>query len=212
MPLTYSSLIQEVQDTLQRYDAQFVSYIPIFINDAIDRINVDAKNIGLEQYVSSVFVPGSNVIQKPARWRRNITFNYGSGADFNTRNTIKLMAYEFLLQYSPDPADATKFGPPVYYSDYGFYNFQVSPTPDLAYPFQLAYLEIPSPLSITVQQNWLTDYAPMLLRYATFVEAAIWSSSNFLNGFQESYQRYLAPFNTQDSLRVIDRSSNRTAD
>ncbi len=212
MTMTFNSLVQTIKDEMERYDDLFVSYIPTFINDAIDKINVDAKNIGLEQYVSSSFQVGDPVIQKPARWRRNITFNYGSGSNFNTRNTIRLMAYEFLLEYTPDPADTTKFGPPKYYSDYGFYNFQIAPTPDQAYPFQLAYLEIPSQLSESSQQNWLTDYAPLLLKYGALVQAAIWALNNRLPHFQEEYQRYLAPFNVQDELRVIDRSANRKAD
>lgn len=208
--MTFNSLIQAVQDELERYDTLFVSYIPTFINDAIDQINVDARNIGLEQYIVGFFEPSNPVIAKPDRWRRTITLNYGTSTNFNTIVPIQQMTYEFLNAYWPDP---TQTGAPLYYSDYGFYNIKVAPTPDLAYPFQLAYMELPSPLGEQVQQNWLTNYAPKLLKYGTLLQAVIWlKDPEQIPIMEDQYQKYLTPFNGQNQLRHIDRQNNREAD
>jgi len=213
MAMTFNSLIQDIQDELEVYNDLFVSKIPTFINDAIDQINLEAKNIGLEQYVTSFFEAGQPVIAKPGRWRRNITFNFGTGPLNNTRNIIKLMSYEFVNMYTPDAADATKYGPPQYYCDYGFFNFKVAPTPDQAYPFEISYMELPSQLSESIQQNWLTDYAPMLLKYGALLQATIWLQDPEQQKIMEdNYRKYLAPFNDQDSARLVDRSSYRQAD
>lgn len=210
MAMTYNSLVQQVQDELDRYDALFVSYIPNFILQATDRINADLKNIGFEQYVAGAFIVGLSVQPKPARWRRTITFNYGTGAGNNIRNPIRLRTYEFCRAYAPDP---TQTAPPQFYADYGFYNFLIAPTPDQTYPFELAYLEIPETITANVQTNWLTNYAPSLLLYATLLEAVIYLKvSERVLEMQGEYDRRLAPLANQDQERKLDRGSNLRTD
>lgn len=208
--MTYNTLVKQVQDELERTDATFVSYIPNFIYQAHDRINADSKNVGLERYVSGAFNAGNPVFAKPGRWRRTISFSYGSGAGNNTRNQIRLRSYEYLRNYWPD---ATQTSVPLYYADYGFFNFLVAPTPAANYPYELAYLELPEPIGPTVQTNWLTTYAPRLLLYATLLEAVIYlKDPERIPELEAEYQKSLAPLNTQDAMRTIDRASDRDAD
>ena len=214
MVMTYNSLVQQVQDELDRYDALFVSYIPTLIYQATDRINADLKSIGLEQYVTGNFIAnaflGGSVISKPARWRRTITFNYGTGTGNNVVTPILLRSYEFCRDYSQN---ATVSSPPRYYSDYGFYNFLIVPTPDQAYPFELAYLEISETISVNVQTNWITNYAPSLYLYAVLIEAMIYL--NFperIPPLEAEYQRRLAPLAGQDQERKLDRTTTIRAD
>jgi hypothetical protein len=210
MTMTYNSLVQQVQDELDRYDTLFVSYIPNLIAQATDRINSDLKNIGFEQYVTGAFIATHNVQPKPARWRRTITFNYGTGVGFNTRTVIELRPKEFCVSYAPD---STELGAPRFYADYGFYNFLIVPTPDLAYPFELGYLEIPEVITANNQTNWLTNYAPSLLLYAVLLEAVIYL--NFperVPVMQAEYDRRLGPLAAQDQERKLDRISNLRTD
>lgn len=210
MTMTYNSLVQQVQDELDRYDTLFVSYIPNFILQATDRINADLKNIGFEQYVTGAFIVGVSVQPKPARWRRTITFNYGTGTGNNTRNPIRLRTYEFCRAYAPD---STQTAPPQFYSDYGFYNFLIAPTPDQAYPFELAYLEIPQVITTSVQTNWLTNYAPSLYLYAVLLEAVIYLKvTERIPEMQAEYDRRLAPLAAQDQERKLDRASDLRTD
>lgn len=69
MSMTYNTLVQEVKDTLDRYDELFASYIPKFILRAHHRISREAKSIGLVLSDTRRFTPTVNTYQKPARWR-----------------------------------------------------------------------------------------------------------------------------------------------
>jgi hypothetical protein len=208
--MTYNSLVNQVQNELERNDALFFSYIPNFINNAIDRINADLPNLGFELYVTGFFTVGNPVISKPGRWRRTISINYGTGTEFNTQNQMYLRTYDYLILYSPD---ATVLAPPLYYADYGFYNIIVAPTPDIAYPFKMAYLEIPPYLTSSNQTNWITNYAPRLLLYGTLLEAVIYlKDSERIQEFEGEYQKSLQPLLAQDKMRYTDRTSNRGSD
>lgn len=208
--MTYNSLVLQIQAELDRTDADFVAQIPNFILNAHQRICRDSKNIGFEQYVTGSFTVGLPVIPKPARWRKNITFNYGSGTNNVVVNPIELRTYEYLRSYWPNP---TLTSAPLYYADYGFYNFLVAPTPDDTYPFEIAYLELPQVLSLLNQTNWLTNYAPDLLLYACILEAVIYLKvDERISVFANEYNVRLQALNAQDEQRYIDRQSVREAD
>jgi len=210
MSVTFDSLVAKISDELERSDADTLAAIPNFINNAQQRICRDSKNVGLEQPVTSNFTSGNPVLQKPGRWRRTLSINYGSGSNFNTRNQLVLRSYEFLRAYWPD---STQTGAPLYYSDYGYYNLLLAPTPDQAYPFEMIYLELPQPLSSQNQTNWLTNYAPDLLFYASLVEAVIFLRNfEILDKYENEYQKRLASINDQDDRRVTDRASDRRSD
>ncbi len=210
MVMTYNSLVAQITSYLNRNDASTIAQIPNFIYQAEQRICRESKNIGLEQYVEGNFTPGVSVYPKPARWRRNITFNYGTGVGNNTRNQVFLRTYEYVRAYWPD---STQLAPPLYYSDYAYTHFLIAPTPDAAYPFEFSYLELPEPLNIGVQTNWLTNYAPDALLYASLLEAVPFlKNDERVPVWQNYYDRALASLNNQDDQRIVDRTSNRGAD
>ena len=207
---TYNSLVAQVMDYLDRTDADTLAEVPNFIYQAQQRICRESKNIGLEQYVTGFFIPGTSVYPKPARWRRTITFNFGSGAGFNNVNQLFLRGYDYIRNYWNNPVLQA---PPVYYSDYGYDHLLVGPTPDQAYPFEYAYLELPVPLSVVVQTNWLTNNVPDLLLYATLLEAVgFLKNDERIPVWTAYYVRGLQSLNNQDNQRVVDRTSNRDAD
>lgn len=158
--LTYNSLTQQIINYLERDDSIINSGIDVWIKFAHDRIARDSNTQIFEVYVSSNFTPGLPVMAKPARWLNTITFNYGTGTNNNTVNPILLRSYEFNRLYWPDDSQTA---PPKYYADYGYSNWLISPTPDQAYPFELAYEEVPQVIDSTYQTNYLTQYMPEIL-------------------------------------------------
>lgn len=210
MTMTYASLTAQVSDYIERSDNDTLSQIPNFIYLAQQRISRESKNLGLEIYGNGNFTPGLAFYQKPANWRRNISFNYGTGTGFNTRVPIELRSYEYLNAYWPD---RTITSAPLFYSDYGYSGILVAPTPDLAYPWEWSTLQLPTPLSALNQTNWLTDFAPDVLLYASIVEAI-----HFLKNYEsipmweEKYNKALSSLNGQDDMRIDDRQTDRRAD
>jgi len=210
MGITYNSLVASIENYLVRNDASTIQQIPTFILNAQLKICREAKTIGLEQYVSGFFQPGQAVMEKPARWRRTITFNYGSGQGFNTRNFLKQGTYEYLNMYWPN---RTLTAAPIYYSDYDYNTLLIAPTPDIAYPFEFAYIELPVPLTVNQQTNWLTNYAGDVLLYGSLLEAMPFlKNDERIPAWQEKYKAGIASLIQQDTQSHFDRQYNREAD
>lgn len=210
MVMTYNSLVTEIKSYLNRSDIDVINNIPNFIYQAEQKLCRDSVNIGFEQYVVGNFIQSQSVYPKPGRWRRNITFNYGTGAGNNTRNQVYLRKYEYVRAYWPD---STLVGLPQYYCDYGFNNFLIAPTPDSTYPFEYSYLELPQPLSINNQTNWLTNYAPDVLLFACLLQATPFlKDDERIPMWKEVYKDGVDSINGQDRQRIFDRTSNVEAD
>lgn len=207
---TYNSLVEQVINYSERTQTSFVNTIDTFITLAMDRITKDCKTLGAEVYVVSAFTPNSPVIQKPAMWRNTITFNVGNGTNNNTRNEVLQRSYEYCREYTPDD---TVTGLPVYFCDYGYSNWLVVPTPDQAYPFEVAYLQEFGPLDITHQTNWLTQYAPQLLFYAVMLETMLYLKDNESSPiWEDRYNKALASVMNEDRERITTRQSQRDKD
>lgn len=208
--MTYTSLFNQVLQYLDRSDLDTQNQVANFIYQAQQRVSRESKNIGLEVYATGVFTPSVAVYQKPANWRRWITFNVGLGATNNSRTPVLLRSYEYILQYSPD---RTQTGTPQFYADYGYTNFIVAPTPSTNFPFEFSYLQLPPPISVNNQTNWITDYAPDVLLYATLLEAIPYlKDDERFPIWEKMYQRALDSLNAQDDMRVDDRQSDRRSD
>lgn len=208
--MTFSTLSAQVSDYLNRTDADTLAMIPYFIYQAENRISRECKVLGIESYVTGTFIAGQSVYAKPSRWRRNLSINFGTGTNNNTRNQLFLRSYEYIREFAQD---STAQGIPQYYADYGYENIVIGPTPNANYPFEWCYLQLPDPISSSNQVSWLTNYAPDLLLYATLLESASFlKDDERLPMWQSMYDRALASLNSQDDARVVDRASNRTAD
>lgn len=211
--MTYASLQSDIQKYLQRTDADTIAQIPNFIFLAQHKLTSDLETMGIEDYVNGLFVPGVSggaVLSKPGRWRRSLTFNYGSMTNNNTRTVLQYRSYEYLINYFPD---RTQQGPPIYYADYGFSNWLVAPTPDQAYPYEISMIALPEPLSISVQTNWYTNYVPHLLLYGSLLQAqGFVRNSEMLPVWQQWYDQGVGSIRKQNSERIYDRGSKRNAD
>jgi hypothetical protein len=208
--LTYQSLFNTVLGYLERNDQAVKDNIPIFIALAQKRIAKDSKTLGLEVYVTGNFTPGSSVLVKPGRWKNTRTFNFGTGDGFNTRNQLYLRTYEYCREYWPDD---TLTGVPKYFSDYGYSNLLIVPTPALAYPFEYAYFEFPQSIDENNQTNWITDNAPELLIYGCLLEAMLFvKDDQLVQTYKQYYVEALVAFNKEDKSRLTDRYSNPKGD
>lgn len=209
MSMTYNSLVSLVTSYLDRTDSSTLDRIPDFIGLAESRISNDSKNLGFVQYVTGSFVATESVIAKPARWNRTMSFRFGTGTPQNFSNQLYLRSYDYCRLFWPDD---TLTDVPVYYADYDYNHWLIVPTPDDSYPYEIAYLQSPEPLTAVNQTNWLTNYAPHLILYATLLEAAPYlKNDDRISVWQDRYDRALAGIEKEDAERKVDRASNRDA-
>ena len=200
--MTYDSLVANIQDYLERTDAQTIANIPFFISLAEQVIASEIKFLGNLTVNTSQMVAGTNVIAKPSRWRKTVSLNVSVG---NVRNPVLLRKYEYLRFYSPDD---TVQGLPVYYADYDYTHWLVAPTPDVAYNYEVLYYEENQPLDSSNQTNWFTIYAPQALLYGSLLQAMPYlKNDDRMPMWQAQYQQIIQTLQTEDKQRLADRQA-----
>ena len=208
---TYTSLIDDMQRYMERGgvdDPNVYEQLPRFIMLAQKRLVKEAPDIVSTVPVTSIMEAGNPIIGKPARWRKTISFNMGTGTGYNTRVAIYERPYEFLRLYWSDP---TQTGIPLYYADYDFEHWLVAPTPSLVFPFEVLIQEEPGPLDDSNQTNFYTQYAPDLLLHAALLESTMFlRRADLMQAEQAFYDRLLQGYGAEDAQRKDgDRSQDK---
>ena len=210
--VTYTTLIQDLQNYLERggssvTDQTVYNQLPRLLNAAERKLAQDLKLLGQIEPLVSTFQAGVPVIQKPDRWRQTVSFNFGSGAQMNSRTPIYPRSYEYCRAYWPDD---TQTSAPKFYADYGYSNWLISPTPDQNYPFEVqAYMQ-PQLLDANNQNNFWTVYCPNALLYGALLEATPFlKNDERIPVWQQMWAGELQALMQQDLQRILDRSAQR---
>ena len=210
--MTFTTLQQDVRRYLERgatlaEDAIVYEQIPRLINLAERRIARELKIQGFINVVTDTLIVGQSVYQKPDRWRDTVSINIGTGASHNVRKFLFTRDYEYLRSYWPNESLTEE---PVFYAVYNYTNWLILPPPDEAYPFEVLYYELPVLLDDENQTNWLTDYAPQVLLYASLLEATPFlKNDDRIPVWQQMYDRSAAMLNGEDLAKILDRSAVR---
>ena len=175
--MNYTQLTAAICDYTQNFESDFVANIPLFVQQAEQRI--------------------FNTVQFPSI-RKNVT------GSVSQNNKYLSCPYDFLSAYSMAVVDAdgryeyllnkdvnfirqaypspTSTGLPRYYALFGptvagatisdELSFILGPTPDAAYSVELHYYYYPESISVAVDgQTWLGDNFDTVLLYGSLVEA-----------------------------------------
>ena len=210
--MTFTTLQEDVRKYLERgsslaTDPIVYAQIPKLINLAERRISRELKLQGFQQQVTTTLQTGVAVLPKPDRWRDTISINIGTGAGFNARKPVFARSYEYCRSYWPDE---TQTDLPLFYADYGYNNWLLSPTPDQDYPIEVLYYELPALLDDANQTNWLTEYAPNAILYATLLEATPFlKNDERVPVWQAFYDRAMQALNGEDLSKILDRAAVR---
>lgn len=210
--MTFNSLQDDVRSYLERgasasTDPLVFAQIPKLINFAERRISRDLKVQGFQTVVTATLQTGVPVYPKPDRWRETISINIGTGTGNNQRKTLFVRSYEYVREYWPNQQETEE---PVFYTDYSYQNWLIAPTPDEDYPIEILYYELPALLDDTNQTNWLTEFAPNLLLYATLLEATPYlKNDERIPVWQNMYAMAAQALNGEDLAKILDRSAVR---
>ena len=204
--MTYDSLLQDVRRYLERgFTAQsdqiVYEQLPRLVTLGERRCARDLKITGFIRAVTTPLAPGVAVYRKPDRWRDTVSM---------TVNNVPILAraYEYCRKYWPDEAQTAA---PEFYADYDYQHWLIAPTPASAQTLEILYYEQPRFLGEEFQTNWLTEYAPDLLLYATLLEATPFLKNDERIGtWQQYYDRAAQSLSSEDLKRVMDRTANRS--
>ena len=204
--MTYDSLLVDIRRYLERgftqaSDQIVFDQLPRLITLAERRI---ARELKIEGFIRAITTPlsiGVSTYLKPDRWRDTISMTV-NGTPIQTRS------YEYLRNYWPDEAQTAS---PQFYADYDYANWLIAPTPNAASTLEILYYEQPALLGDTLQSNWLTEYAPELILYASLLEATPFlKNDERVQLWHCLYDRCAQAFNGQDLGRILDRAAQRS--
>ena len=170
--MNYTQLTNAICDYTQNFDTDFVSNIPVFVEQAEKRIFNTVQFPSLRRNVTGTATVNNKYLACPNDFLSVFSLAVVDGTG----------AYEYLLnkdvnfirQAYPIP---TSVGFPKYYALFGSQSidpneltFILGPTPDANYVAELHYFYYPESI-VTASTSWLGDnYDPVLL-YGSLVEA-----------------------------------------
>lgn len=169
--MTYDSLVADLTNYLQRYDALIIAQIPQFIALAQQRIPREMKLLGFRTEVTGAFdgtAQSTGIMQKPSDWRKTISFYVGTGEESNVHTPVWERDYDYVRSIYPNP---TVTGTPKFYADADYNHWLVQPSPITGTLYKIPYYSTLTMLDESTQTNWLTENAPDLLLYASLLEA-----------------------------------------
>lgn len=191
--MNYAALRQAIEDYTENYETSFIANIPVFVQQAEQRIYNMVQFPSLRKNVLGTTTNGNKYLSCPD--------------DFLAPYSLAVVhpngEYEFLLnkdvnfmrQAYPTPTD-TAF--PKYYALFGptvtgsaitnELSFILGPTPDAAYTAELHYYYYPESI-VTAGTTWLGDNFDTVLLYGSLVEAY-----TYMKGETDMMQLYDAKY------------------
>ena len=180
--MNYTQLTNAICDYTQNFDQDFIDNIPVFVEQAEERIFNTVQFPALRKNQYSLITANNKYVSLPNDFLSVFSLALVTGV---TNANLDTGTYEYLLnkdvnfirQAYPTPNDT---GEPKYYALFGptILNSAITtelslilgPTPDAAYYVELHYFYYPQSI-VTASTSWLGDnYDPVLL-YGSLVEA-----------------------------------------
>ncbi len=209
--MTYSSLVQSIKNYTEKGsddDVTTLQELPGIINRAERSIADRLKIQGYRDVLTGTMTAQQPVITKPDGWRNTVSFNFGRSDSGNRRQTLRNRSYEYLRAVYPNDSSLDA---PVLYSDYDQEHWIVAPTPDQDYPFEAVVYRLPSLLSTSNQQNYLTEFVPNLLLYSCLVAMEPFlKNDNRMATWQQLLADEYGAVTQQDMMKMLDRALRRT--
>lgn len=198
---TYSKLLSLVPSYMERPDAAFAAQMPTFVALAENQLATDMKTQGFLSVVKGV-LPLSPLMNKPVFWRETVSFRYINSYGLSV--PLFLRPLEYVQAYWPDTNQKQA---PKYYADYNINNFWLGATPDVKYPFELAYMARLQPLGPQNDSNWMTLNAPQALFFGVLRQAAVWAkNATALSLYEPMYTAAVQGIVSENAERLSDRT------
>lgn len=208
--MTFTSLQQDMRRYLERgalVDTEVYLQLPSLINLAERAIATELKFQGFINVVVSTLTQGVSVYDKPDRWRQTVSMTFGTGDESNSRTPLFARSYEYSRYNWPD---STVEAEPLFYADYDYSHWLITPTPAADYPWEIVYYQQPPLLDDSNQTNWLTDFAPNALLYRALLEATPFlKNDERIPTWSSMYGQQMQAINTQDLQKIVDRAATR---
>jgi len=196
--MSYDSLVLNIQQYMERDDADFVAQIPNLIALAESSIAAELKTFLQLIVVETSLSENQTILNKPARWRKTVSMKING-------QPILLRSQDYVSQYLSESSN----GQPQYYADYDYNNWNFAPSPDTLYPVEIIYYAEIQPLDETNQQNLWTAIAPQAMLYGALLQAQGYLKAlDKLPVWKQYYTDAIGALKKEDNSRRVDRNTS----
>lgn len=193
--MNYTELSQAIQDYTENTETSFVANIPVFVEQAEERIYNSVQFPSLRMNVTGNCTQGNKYLACPTDFLAAYSLAVVDGDGAYTYLLNKDV--NFIRESYPTPTDQ---GLPLYYSLFGprssepnELTFLLGPTPDDNYTMELHYFFYPETI-VTAGTSWLGDNLDSVLLYGSLVEAYTYmkGEADMVAQYEKKYQEALA--------------------
>lgn len=170
--MNYAELSAAIQSYTQNYEQEFVDSIPVFVQQAEQRIYNTVQLANLRKNVTGNLTIGNKYLSAPADFLS--TYSLAVVDALGDYHYVLNKDVNFIREAYPS---ASSTGLPKYYAIFGprsndvnELSFILGPTPDAAYTAELHYYYYPESI-VTANTTWLGDNFDTVLLYGCLVEA-----------------------------------------
>mgnify|MGYP000259072886 CR=1 FL=1 len=167
--MNYTALSNAIQAYTENTEADFVANIPVFVQQAEERIFNSVQFPSLRSNVTGVMTPSNKYLQCPTDFLAVYSL-----AVINASGEYEYLLNKdvnFIRESYPD-TDAAFYAKPEYYAVFDDNTFILGPTPDASYATELHCFYYPESI-VTAGTTWLGTNFDSALLYGALLEAAL---------------------------------------
>jgi hypothetical protein len=203
--MNYAALVQAIQDYTQNSETSFVANIPLFVEQAEERINRSIMIPELRKNATASTTADNKYLARPSDFLAVFSLAVIDGDGDYTYLLDKDV--NFIREAYPS---ASTTGLPLYYSQFDGDstgtegNFILGPTPDASYDVELHYYYDPESI-VTAGTSWYGTNAEAALLYGSLIEAY-----TYMKGENDLVGLYTQRYNeAMGQLTGVDIRSDR---
>ena len=192
--MNYTQLSDAIQAYAENTEANFVAEIPVFVQQAEQRIYNTVQFPSLRKNVTGTTSANNKYLGCPDDFLA--VYSIAAIDDTGAYEYLLNKDVNFIRQAYPVPTDT---GLPRYYALFGSQSnnineltFILGPTPDASYGVELHYYYYPESI-VTAETTWLGDNFDTVLLYGSLVEAYTYmkGEADMLQLYNTKYQEAL---------------------
>ena len=200
--MNYTELVAAIEAYSENYDTSvggFVDNIPVFVQNAEQRIYNTVQIPSLRKNVTGTLTSGNKYLSAPNDYLSSysIAVIQNPGTATETYSYLLNKDVNFIREAYPTSTDT---GVPYYYALFGpqytypnELSFIVGPTPDANYAVELHYFYYPQSI-VTAGTTWLSENFDSVLLYGSLLEADAFmkSDADIITYHKDRYTEALA--------------------
>ena len=198
MPMTYTSLKNDIQTWAENTGTDFTNQLDTFIDNTQQKLSREIDPVGFNQNVQSNTAVGDRFITLPSAIEPML-LNYVNIIVNDDRKFLEIKPLEYIQEYWPDSSLKDE---PRYFTNFDDNTLYVAPTPDAVYRIELGYQGRINPLSNTNTTNWYTENASDALLYGSLSEANLFTKNmEYYNIYKQKYVESVTAINNEARRR-----------